>query len=87
MKNSVEKSFAIVTFAICIFLLGRFYLSLNLQYARAYSPFIDWATNFVSTYLLAFGYVVLCVDFGWRRFLLFLNRGNKGVQQAQKSAV
>jgi hypothetical protein len=85
MKHAIQKSFAIVTLAVCVFLLGRLYLSLNLEYARPYHAFVDWATLFVSTYLLACGYGLLFVNLAWQRIQLLLDRAKKGEEQPQKS--
>jgi len=87
MSNSVQKSFAIVTLAICVFLLGRFYLLLNLEYSRTYHPFLDWTTNFVSTYILALGYLVFFVNFARQRMLLIIRRDKKAEQQEHKATV
>ena len=87
MKNPIQKSFAIVTVAIVVFVLGRFYLWGNFASSRLYDPFVDWATNFVTTYLLVFGYSLLVVNFVWRRIQMQSKRTQKGEQQPQESPV
>ena len=90
MKNPIQKSFAIVTLAIGVFLMGRLYLTVSFESPRlhdSFDPFVDWATNFVSAYLLVFGYSLFILNFAWRRTKMLLSRTKMAEQQPQESVV